>query len=286
MTTRTPQVFDIDSAAIRDTLRVTVMPGAPGSPALYVLDPFVLFDLAVGVEVLLRTTAGMMGGAFPGLTIVGVGYPTEDPRETFALRSRDLTPTSGEATTAFPLPPFSFGGAASFLTALADEVVPQVENRYETDPTRRALAGFSFGGLFALYSLFHRPELFAGYVIGSPSLWWDDGIANRWEETWTREHDDLAARIFISVGAYEQTVGDSWKNERFPLEALERIGAVDAVCRFVDRLRGRGYPGLRLDHAVFAGEYHLTAPPAMLARGLLTVFEGEEATPSTAAKAM
>jgi predicted alpha/beta superfamily hydrolase len=273
MITRAPQVFDIDSAAIGDRLRVTVMPGAPGSPALYVLDPFVLFDLAVGVEVLMRTTAGMMGGAFPGLTVVGIGYPTEDPREIFALRSRDLTPTNGEGTTAFSLPPLPFGGAASFLTSLVDEVVPQVESRHETDSTRRALAGFSFGGLFALYALFHRPGLFAGYVIGSPSLWWDDGIADQWEETWAREHDDLVARVFLSVGANEQTAGDSWKNEGFPLETLERIAEVDAVSRFTDRLRGRGYPSLHVDHAIFADEYHLTAPPAMFARGLLSVFE-------------
>jgi predicted alpha/beta superfamily hydrolase len=275
MTARALQVFDIDSAAVGDRLRVTVAPGAPGSPTLYVLDPVFLFDLAVGVATLLRTAARLTGGPFPDLTVVGVGYPTDDPREVFALRARDLTPTAGAATTAFPLPPLPFGGAAPFLAALADEVVPAVEDRHATDPTRRALAGFSFGGLFALYALFHRPELFAGYVVGSPSLWWDDGIATRWEEAWARGHADLAARVLLSVGANEQTVGDSWKNEGFPLAALERIAEVDAVRGLADRLRGRGYPGLRLELAEFAGEYHLTAPPAMFGRGLFTVFEPE-----------
>ena len=275
------QDFQLKSVAVGDRLRVTVSPGTPGSPALYVLDPILLFDLAVGVATLLRSAAQFTGGPFPNLTVVGVGYPTDDPGAVFALRARDLTPTDGSATTAFPLPPLRYGGAAAFLEARADEAVPQVESRYQTDPTHRGLVGFSFGGLFALYTLFHCPELFFGYVIGSPSLWWDDGIASRWEEAWARDHADLVARIFLSAGANEQTVGDTWKNEGFPLEILQRVAEVDRVRSFADRLRGRGYPSLQLEAAVFEGEYHLTAPPAMFTRGLLTDFENEKDVPVT-----
>lgn len=270
-----PDVFEIDSAAVGDRLRVTVSPGPRGSPALYVLDPTFFFELAVGVVNLLRNAALLTGGPFPSVTVVGVGYPTDDPGDIFALRARDLTPTGGEATTAITLPPLSFGGSAAFLAALADEVVPHVQARHQIDPNHRALAGVSFGGLFALYSLFHRPELFSGYLVGSPSLWWDDGIAAQWEEEWARHHADLPAHVFLSVGANEQTVGDSWKNEGFPLDALERIAEVDSVRSFGDRLRARGYPSLRLEVVVFEGEYHLTAPPAMFSRGLLAVFEDE-----------
>lgn len=202
-----------------------------------------------------------------------LGYATNDPGEVFALRARDLTPTDGAMTTLFPLPPLPFGGADAFLAALADEVVPWVESHYQTDHTRRTLAGVSFGGLFALFTLFHHPALFAGYVVGSPSLWWDEGIASRWEEAWAGEHHDLPARVFLSVGAHEQTVGDTWKNEGFPLEILQRAAEVDRVRAFTDRLHGRRYPNLHLEAAVFAGEYHLTAPPAMLTRGLLSILE-------------
>jgi hypothetical protein len=127
-------------------------------------------------------------------------------------------------------------------------------------------------------TLFHRPELFFGYVIGSPSLWWDEGRAARWEEAWACEHSDLPARILLSAGANEQTVGNTWKNEGFPLEILQRAAEVDRVRGLAERLRGRGYPSLHLEAAVFANEYHLTAPPATLARGLLTVWEKEAAT--------
>jgi predicted alpha/beta superfamily hydrolase len=271
---RPPEVFDVDSTAIGDQLRVTVSPGDPGAPVLYVLDPILLFDLVVAIATMLRTAARFTGGPFPSLTVVGIGYPTDDPGAVFALRARDLTPTDGATTTLFPLPPLPFGGAAAFLTALADEVVPQVERRYEIDPTRRALAGVSFGGLFGLYTLFHRPELFFGYMVGSPSLWWDEGLAARWEEAWERKHRDLPARILLSAGANEQTAGDTWKNEGFPLEILQRAAEVDRVRGLADRLRGRSYPNLHLEEAVFADEYHLTAPPAMLTRGLLHHLRG------------
>ncbi len=264
-------VFDIDSKAVEGQLRITVAPGEPSSPALYVLDPFFLFDLAVGVARWLRNAALITGGPFPTITVIGVGYPSEDPGELFALRARDLTPTRGEATTLVALPRLEYGGAAAFLTAVADEVVPAVEARLETNAARRALAGISWGGLFALYALFHRPELFSGYVIGSPSLWWDDGIVETWEEAWARDHRDVHARVFLSVGENEQTVGDTWKNEGFPLGTLQRVAEVDRVRALADRLGARA--DLAVELAVFSGEYHLTSPPAMFSRGLLSLFE-------------
>ena len=210
------EICDFVSTAIGDSLRITVHAGTPGAPILYVLDSVILFDLAVGVANLLRTAALFTGDPFPSLTIVGVGYSTKDPGTVFASRARDLTPTDGALNTVVPLPPLAFGGAPAFLDALADEVVPLVESRYNTDPSRRALAGVSFGGLFALYALFHRPGIFTGYVIGSPSLWWDDGIASRWEETWANEQSDMAARVFLSVGGNEQTVGGHLEKRGLP----------------------------------------------------------------------
>src|SRR5688500_14646964 len=133
MTTE-PAVFELDATAVGDRLRVTIAPRAPGAPVLYVLDPSLLFDLVIAIAPLLHTAARIGGGTFPHLTVVGVGYPTDAPAEVFPLRARDLTPTTGATTTAFPLPPLPFGGAPRFLAALADEVVPQVEARVETDP--------------------------------------------------------------------------------------------------------------------------------------------------------
>lgn len=210
-----------------------MVPGDPGSPVLYVLDSFFLFDLAVGAAALLRAGARVTGGPFPALTTVGIGYPTADPMEVFALRARDLTPTDGRASTGIELPPLRFGGAEGFLSALVDEVIPSVEGRYSVDDRRRAVAGFSFSGLFGLYVLFHRPEVFSSYLVGSPSLWWDDGLAFGWEEAWARGNDDLAARVFLSIGSNEALVDG--KNE-----ALVAVRGRTRTSRWrrSDRLRG------------------------------------------------
>ena len=40
---------------------------------------------------------------------------------------------------------------------------------------RKVLVGHSYGALFGFHVLFTRPEMFSGYVFGSPSLWFDDG---------------------------------------------------------------------------------------------------------------
>lgn len=263
--------FEVTSELTAQRLTITVMPGVPGSPALYVLDPLFLFDTAVGIAALLRTGARLTGGPFPSLSVVGVGYPTDDPAEVMALRARDLTPTVGGTNAPLDLPPLLFGGGERFLSALTDEIIPAVEARHEVEKGRRMLAGFSFSGLFGLYCLLHRPQAFSGYLLGSPSLWWDDGVAFGWEEAWARDHDDLSAQVFLSVGANEQLVGGSWRNEGFPLEVLQRLKQVDNLKEMVERLQSRRYPSLTLTNAVFDGEYHLTAPAAALARGLLAV---------------
>ncbi|MCX2717543.1 alpha/beta hydrolase-fold protein [Helicobacter sp. MIT 21-1697] len=42
-------------------------------------------------------------------------------------------------------------------------------------PHKELLFGHSFGGLFVLYTLLHKPRSFNHYVCASPSLWWGEG---------------------------------------------------------------------------------------------------------------
>lgn len=107
------------------------------------------------------------------------------------------------------LPALEFRGAAEFLGTVLGEVVPAVEARHHVDGARRGLAGFSFGGLFAAYTLLHRPEAFTHHLVDSPALWWDNGLPLAGEEAWSGRHDDLAAQVLFWVGSNEQLVGDS-----------------------------------------------------------------------------
>jgi hypothetical protein len=90
---------------------------------------------------------------------------------------RELTPAP---TGGFRAPPEAgnAGGAEKFLGFVGDELIPWVNARYPTD-SMRVLVGHSLGGLFAAYALSRRPELFTGWVLMEPSLWWNEGLERR-----------------------------------------------------------------------------------------------------------
>ena len=128
-------------------------------PVLVVLDGDYDHQIAATIARFYSATSQM-----PEVIVVGVRNVD---------RNRDLTP---ELLPDFPMPPelARAGGAEAFLGFIGDELIPYVDRRYRTAPFR-VLIGHSLGGLFATYALSHRPELFTGYVVLEPSLWWNRG---------------------------------------------------------------------------------------------------------------
>lgn len=61
-------------------------------------------------------------------------------------------------------------GAPAFQAMLKDELIPRIEGRFRSDPTRRILVGQSRGGSFVLYSAFTDPDLFWGRIASNPSI--------------------------------------------------------------------------------------------------------------------
>lgn len=276
------ETFVIDSSAIGDRLELSIaLPpgrdaGAEPLPVIYVLDAAFNFQTATAATSWLETASRLAGGDFPPAMVVGVGYPTDDLSAIMARRARDLTPTDGRAPEGLSLPtfPLGLGGAARFLDALVSEVLPQVEARHPADAADRTLLGHSFGGLFALFTLFRSTAVFDRYLIVSPSVWWDGRVILRYEQTWAEEHDDLPACVFLAVGRNEQAAGGGWKNEGFPDEAITAVRQVDNCRELCARLDGRHYPGLSLEFVLLDGEYHLTIGAAATTRGLSWLFSG------------
>jgi hypothetical protein len=215
-------------------------------PVVYLLDANIFFGLVTDAARLLQ-----FGQGIPEIVIVGIGYPNDTQHLT--LRNRDYGPTP------YDMPEIA-GGAEHFLAFLRQELQPYLHERYRIDPDETVLVGDSTGGLFALYTLFHQPEAFTRYIIGSPSIYWDDAVTFEYEARYAATHTDLPVTMFLSVGA---------------LEAIfepEFAAMVANVTKLTEILTARKYPGLKLISHIFEDETHLSVIPATMSRGLRAVF--------------
>jgi uncharacterized protein len=124
-------------------------------------------------------------GRIPEMLVVGI--PNTN-------RSRDLTPPFSNPDQNAP----NTGGAGRFLAFIGDELIPEIERRYRTRPYR-VLIGHSLGGLFAVYALNERPELFNAYLPISPSLWYDDQTLVQRTATMLAAKQDLRANVYMTI---------------------------------------------------------------------------------------
>lgn len=243
----------ISSAAVRDDFRIDIsLPEgyykSKGKyPVVYLLDSNLFFKMVAGIAQFFQ-----FGNVVPPIIIVGIGYSVE--REHMKLRDRDYLPTH------HPVSELS-GGADNFLAFLTDELQPFIEDRYRVIRDDCVLAGDSYSGLFALYALFQKPEAFKKYIIGSPSIYWDQEVILDCEEEFAAKNDELKARVFLSVGELEAISEPAF---------AKMVSNVETI---YEKLISRQYRGLELEKHIFEGETHLSVIPATMSRGLNVVFE-------------
>lgn len=237
-------------------------------PALYALDANGLFGTVVET---VRAFA-MVGN--PELLVIGIGYPVGRGWNAIGPRAIDLTPTPDqEAIERFDQGDPEFpamegsGGAPGFLRFVLEELIPLIETEYKASPDRRGLYGHSIGGLFSAYALFHGEGAFNRFIVGSPSLWWDDRVTFEFEEEYAEGHDSLEARVFFSVGGLEEPEGD---------QEAAQYAMVSNVRELSQVLRARQYAGLSQQFHVFEDEGHVSVIPATISRGLRFVYGPQE----------
>src|SRR5687768_11355808 len=122
------------------------------------------------------------GGVISDAIIVGIQN---------TIRSRDLTPTPGERADG--------GGAEKFLRFIETEVIPYVEKNYRTEPYR-TIAGHSLGGLFVVYAMLERPDVFNGYIAASPHMQWDNNYLIKRVEESLKKRPEWNKTLFVGLG--------------------------------------------------------------------------------------
>jgi hypothetical protein len=271
------EVHSLRSEHVGDDFKVLIAhsgdPGGGPRPVVVMADPWAAFGTAVEILRLFR-----LAQMVPDMVVVGVGYRSAAMDDIVRLRTRDLTPTVDAGRVSESQPESMMGAADRFLAFLRDEVAPWLAGRHGADPGDATFVGYSLGGLFATHVLLTDPGAFRRYAIGSPSLWWDDGVTFATEEAYAAANADLRARVHLSVGGLETLAGRRRFVEQLAPEPRAAAEAEDAedppvdmvadMQRMAAALRGRGYPSLELESEVLADEYHETAAPQALSRAV------------------
>lgn len=251
---------------------------ARGFPVVYCLDANAAF--ATFADALALQSARPEATGVDAAVIVGIGYPTEVPLDP-VRRTFDYTPDV-DRTRLAPRPDKTAwpptGGAAAFLAFIEGELKPAIAAEFSIDAARQALFGHSFGGLFALYALFHRPHAFRSFIAASPSIWFGGGAILESERAFSaalgeRRRD---VRVMIAVGALEQTLS---AREAARADGAERAqwlaqnGMVDNARAMADRLGALASRGVTATYAEFPGETHVSVLPAVISRALRFALE-------------
>ncbi|MEO7564186.1 MAG: alpha/beta hydrolase-fold protein, partial [Sphingomicrobium sp.] len=216
--------------------------------------------------------------------VVGIGYPDGSP---WRRRTADLTPSMPtganladvENEEGGPVKPGSYGDAEGFHRFMTEELRPILIQHFHASPTNQSLMGYSLGGLFALNVLFRHPDSYRSYVIGSPSIWWNDREVLKHEAAFSAlvRSGKVAPRILITSDEWEQ----SEEAPYLPASGPERVKAlaemreaamVDNAHALATRLKSlKGSSSYEVAYALFPEETHLTGVAAATSRGVTFV---------------
>ena len=111
-------------------------------------------------------------------------------------RLRDMYPTVNKE----PQGPVGEGGGAdTFLAFFEQELIPLVNKNYRTHDYK-VISGASAGGVFALYALQAKPELFQAHIAYSPAVWWNYGAMVKSTKSFITKTKELNNYVYINIG--------------------------------------------------------------------------------------
>lgn len=241
-------------------------------PVLYVTDAPWSFPMLHGI----RQLMGRGSARFAEFILVGLA-----PEQGVSLRdsrSRDYTPTDPRQRSGFDPSDYeapTYGQADAWRRTLSEQIIPLIDSSYRTAPGQRVYAGHSYGGLFGTYVLMQQPDLFNTYILGSPSLWFDQGhmFTIEQREALRRQaaaDTQLPARVRMYIGGWERP-GDEPRSQ-----GPGGTDMVGDVVRFADTVNSRGYHGLQFDYRILDGEDHGSVYPVFITDALVWAFPGTQ----------
>ncbi|WLV24584.1 alpha/beta hydrolase-fold protein [Aciduricibacillus chroicocephali] len=223
------------------------VPNAPipeeGFPVMYVLDGNAIFSSVVEAA---RLQSYASEAAEPAV-IVGIGYPTDEPYD-YAARSWDYTSADSKK---------GAGGADAFLYFLERDLKPSVESKTSINIGKAGLFGHGLGGLFTLYALLHKPELFDTYIAGSPEIGRDN-----------RHLVSLEEDLYNQLREWEEVGNLQFKSLLLGVGAAEDADVIEEVRQMHIRLFDWQLSNFEVDLRIFLEEGHITMLHPLISRGM------------------
>lgn len=253
--------FELNSKSVPAKYQIEVVVPAGNTaagtryPVVYCMDWYILGDYYKSLPRMME-----LGRLAEPLILAGIsGEPSEDAWA--IMRTRDFTPAPPaddySRGNMYPKAIELAGGAGRFHTFLKNELIPLVEGKYPADPSRRCFAGYSLGGLLGVFIMNRDPELFQYYLLGSPSLWFNDYSVATETEKLPAGILRPVKKVYVSAGEEE-----SW-------EMLKSFAMLRAA------LRQQEFSDSRLKTEIIGASGHVGAMPVSLYNGLRFLFKNK-----------
>jgi predicted alpha/beta superfamily hydrolase len=213
-------------------------------PMLVMLDGGYAFDATVQLSQYLQRDREV--GKY---IIVGVSYEVDFGKPLAVERTRDFTPpvdASGSITRE----------QTAYYRFLRDRLLPRLQQRYQVDPTRRVLWGYSLSGSFAAWLDYHDPTLFDHHILASANLM-EFGILQKL----------FAGQIFSSRQETPRKVFISYDAREIPDPTLIESGRKLLA-------NGAMFPGHEIRLSITHGESHASSWFVSLPASLKFIFGG------------
>jgi len=216
-------------------------------PVIYLTDAWYSFQIASGA-----TRFPMNSGAMEEAIIVGISYSKGSQGS--SSRIRDFTPRKADSWN------LQTGNAEGHAKFIREVVFPYIETNYRGSASKRTYVGNSLGGLFGAYLLFRYPDMFNNYILGSPSVWFDENhiLASPVKKS------ALPVKVYLSVGSLEQP--------RFG-EGKDMVAGARLLA---EKIASQSSDSTDLKFKIVDGARHATVFPTTLIQGLDWIYGKEQ----------
>ncbi len=242
------EIFEIEARALGRSFHVIArLPRSYSEserdyPMALLLDGGILFPMLAPFQLMMEVQDSAREVILVGVSYGGLGFSNGN------LRGTDFTAPSSQVD--------YFGGAEAFQSFLAEELLPELFERYRIESSRTLLLGQSLGGQFAIHAALNHPGLFSTLVAVNPALHanLEHFLDAQPAETGSK------SRLVVAIGSEEEP--------RFRVPALQ----------WIDTWSRRDEKPFELDVIHLPGGHHATSAPAAYFEVIRSAFPASPGT--------